>query len=139
MLVCSFKKRQMTKRKFFKITFHIWSIYRKHCGGLTSDLYLVFYMMSHIICVLYLGCGIIIENFQGCAQEIKNLSKINSVYAFVFMLADVCLWMRFHLAVLKSLTAFWSWFMKILLSWEQSGYWPKWNGCMKGIQSGHTT
>lgn len=81
--------------------------------------------VDQIICILYLGCGIIIENFQDCAQGIQNLSKINVVYAFIFMLADVCLWMRFYLAMFKSLTVFGSWFVKILLSWEQSGYWPK--------------
>lgn len=50
------------------------------------------------------------------------------------MLADVCLQRGVYLAVFKSLKAFGSWFMKLLLSWEQSGYWPKKSGCMKGIQ-----
>lgn len=87
MSVCSFKKREMKKGKFFKITFHIWSMYIKHCGGLTHDLCWLLYMMrtvDHIICILYLSFGIIIENFQGCAQGIQNLSKISSVYTFGF-------------------------------------------------------
>lgn len=81
-----------------------------------------------------MGCSIIIGNFQDYGQGIQNFSKNNTIYPFVSMLVDFCLQRGVYLAVFKSLTTFGSWFMKLLLSWEQSGYWPKKNGCMKGIQ-----
>lgn len=133
--VSMFNLEKGNDRMFFKITFRFWSVYRKHCGGLTPDAFWFFYMMRtvyHLGCILFLGRGIIIENFQGCGQGIQNLSKNNTGNIFVFMLANVCLWKEFYLAALKSLTAFGSWFMKLLPSWEQSGCWPKRNGCMKG-------
>jgi len=67
----------------------------------------------HIICILFLGCDIIIENFQSCVQGIQNLSKNTTVYTFVFVLVDVFLQRGFYLAVSKSLTAFESYFMKL--------------------------
>lgn len=60
----------------------------------------------HVACILFLGCGIITENFQGCGQGIQNIFKTNIVYTFGFMLADKCLWRGFYLAVFKGLPSF---------------------------------